>query len=89
MFGVPCKLLEWICSLHFVMEPVCFSLFSYLETVFSSQACINCSFLLPNDEHYCCTSRRHGVDLPIAEQCFSTIGRVENSSIKELVSIES
>ncbi|PNF22147.1 putative E3 ubiquitin-protein ligase HERC4 [Cryptotermes secundus] len=60
-------------------------LMSCLETVFSSQACINCSFLLPNDEHYCCTSRRHGVDLPLAEQCFSAIGRVENSSIKELI----
>ncbi|XP_021936482.1 probable E3 ubiquitin-protein ligase HERC4 isoform X2 [Zootermopsis nevadensis] len=61
-------------------------LMSCLETVFSSQACMNCSFLLPNDEHYCCTSRHHGVSLPLAEQCFSTIGRVENNSIKELIS---
>lgn len=81
--------LEWKFYIHYISESVCFSLFSCLETVFSSQACINCSFLLPNDEHYCCMSRRHGVDLPLAEQCFSAIGRVENSSIKELVSTES
>ncbi|GFG40937.1 hypothetical protein Cfor_04032 [Coptotermes formosanus] len=61
-------------------------LMSCLETVFSSQACLNCSFLLPNDEHYCCTSRNHGISLPLAEQCFSTIGKVENNGIKELIS---
>jgi E3 ubiquitin-protein ligase HERC4 len=49
---------------------------------------MNCSFLLPNDEHYCCTSRHHGVSLPLAEQCFSTVGRVENNSVKELVSVK-
>jgi hypothetical protein len=62
--------------------------FSCLEIVFSSQACLNCSFLLPNDEHYCCTSRNHGVSLPLAEQCFAAIAQVENISIKELVSTE-
>ncbi|PSN46654.1 hypothetical protein C0J52_07077 [Blattella germanica] len=61
-------------------------LMSYLETVFSSQACLNCSFLLPNDEHYCCTSRHHGVSLSSAETCFTAVGRVENDSIKELIS---
>ena len=62
--------------------------FSCLETIFSSQACLNCSFLLPNDEHYCCTLRNHGVSLPLVEQCFSAIGQVENNSVKELVSTE-
>ncbi|KAJ9585786.1 hypothetical protein L9F63_002423 [Diploptera punctata] len=61
-------------------------LMSYLEIVFSSQACINCSFLLPNDEHYCCTSRHHGINLSSAENCFTAIGRIENCSIKELIS---
>ncbi|KAJ4427740.1 hypothetical protein ANN_25393 [Periplaneta americana] len=61
---------------------------SYLETVFNSLACVNCSFLLPDDEHYCCTSRHHGVSLPLAEKCFTSISRVENESIKELVNIQ-
>ncbi|XP_069702468.1 probable E3 ubiquitin-protein ligase HERC4 isoform X3 [Periplaneta americana] len=60
-------------------------LMSYLETVFNSLACVNCSFLLPDDEHYCCTSRHHGVSLPLAEKCFTSISRVENESIKELI----
>ncbi|GLG99343.1 E3 ubiquitin-protein ligase Smurf1 [Gryllus bimaculatus] len=58
---------------------------TYIETVFSSQACINSSFLLDNDEHYCCTSRHHGINLSTAEQCFSSLGKVENSSIKDLI----
>jgi E3 ubiquitin-protein ligase HERC4 len=61
---------------------------SCFEIVFSSQACLNCSFLLPNDEHYCCTLRNHGVCLPLAEQCFAAIAQGENNSIKELVSTE-
>jgi len=63
-------------------------IFSCIEVVFSSQACLNCSFLLPDDEHYCCTSRNHGVSLHLAEQCFAAIAQVENDSIKELVSTE-
>jgi len=62
--------------------------FSCIEVVFSSQACLNCSFLLPDDEHYCCTSRNHGVSLRLTEQCFAAIAQVENNSIKGLVSTE-
>lgn len=57
----------------------------YLETVFKSLACLNGSFLLTREEHYCCTSKHHGVDMEAAEQTFSLIGKFENDSIKELV----
>ncbi|KAJ8935929.1 hypothetical protein NQ318_008705 [Aromia moschata] len=46
---------------------------SFLETVFRSE------------KHYYCTSKHHGVDLELAETTFSLIGKVENSSIKDLI----
>ncbi|KAJ1524442.1 hypothetical protein ONE63_010939 [Megalurothrips usitatus] len=60
-------------------------LMTYLETVFGSQACFNASFLLKNDEHYCCTSKHHGVDTEEAEAFFSAIGRLEHPTIKEVI----
>lgn len=57
-----------------------------METIFSSQACINCSFLLPQNEHFCCTSKHHGVDVSFAEQCFQILSTVANESIQRLVS---
>lgn len=60
---------------------------AYLETVFASMACINGSFLLPNNEHYGCNTKIPGTDLKKAEEAFAVISRIENTSIKELVSI--
>lgn len=60
-------------------------LWAYLENVFKSLACINGSFLMPNEEHYCCTSKRHGIDIDAAELAFSTIGKIENDSMRGLV----
>ncbi|XP_067008518.1 probable E3 ubiquitin-protein ligase HERC4 isoform X2 [Anabrus simplex] len=60
-------------------------LLEYIEIVFSSQACVNSSFLIDSEEHYCCSSRNHGVDLCVAEECFAAIGRAENESIKTLI----
>ncbi|CAG2067565.1 unnamed protein product, partial [Timema podura] len=57
----------------------------YIEVVFSSQACVNASFLLPEDQHYCCSSRNHGLDINVAEKAFTSLSRVENMSIKELI----
>ncbi|KAK5650940.1 hypothetical protein RI129_001969 [Pyrocoelia pectoralis] len=57
----------------------------YLETVFKSLACINGSFLLNNDDHYCCSSKHHGVNLEMTERTFSIIGRCENQTIKDLI----
>ncbi|KAL3278333.1 hypothetical protein HHI36_013664 [Cryptolaemus montrouzieri] len=58
---------------------------SYLEIVFKSLQCLNGSFLLDNNQHYCCSSKHHGVDVALAERCFSLIGKYENDSIKELI----
>lgn len=60
---------------------------TYLETVFGSQACLNGSFLLPNNAHYGCNTKVPGVDLKKAEEAFNVISRIENSSIKDLVSV--
>lgn len=60
-------------------------LISYLETVFGSQACFNASFLLKNDEHYCCTSKHPGVDIEEAESFFSNVGRLEHPTIKDII----
>lgn len=59
----------------------------YLETVFSSQACLNASFLLDDDAHYGCSSKHHGVDIDIATKLYATIADLENVTIKELVSL--
>ena len=59
---------------------------SYLEVVFKSLACLNGSFLIKGDAHYYCTSKHHGVDMVDAERAFSLIAKMENDTIKELVS---
>lgn len=66
-------------------ETVDLELLSAVEIVFRSAACLNGSFLLPGDEHFCCTSKRNGVDLETAMAAFENIRKTENESIKELV----
>ncbi|XP_024937570.1 probable E3 ubiquitin-protein ligase HERC4 isoform X3 [Cephus cinctus] len=68
-------------------SPVDHDLLTYLETVFRSQACINGSFLLSNDAHYCCSSKHHGVDIDQATRLFGIISELENNTIKELIFI--
>ncbi|XP_013200731.1 probable E3 ubiquitin-protein ligase HERC4 [Amyelois transitella] len=60
-------------------------LMAYLETAFGSLACINGSFLLPNNAHFGCNTKTPGVDLKQAEEAFSVISRYENSSIKDII----
>ncbi|XP_030028644.1 probable E3 ubiquitin-protein ligase HERC4 isoform X2 [Manduca sexta] len=60
-------------------------LMAYLETVFGSLACVNASFLLPNNAHFGCNTKTPGVDLRKAEEAFTLVSRFENSSIKELI----
>lgn len=67
-------------------SPVDQDVLSFLETYFKSLACLNGSFLLANDMHYYCTSKHYGVDMNVAEEVFTIIGRIENESIKDLVS---
>lgn len=59
---------------------------SILEVIFKNQACLNASFLKETEEHTPCTSKNHGVDIAIAENAFEYIRKVENESIKNLVS---
>lgn len=67
--------------------PVDQDILSFLETYFKSLSCLNGSFLLDNDRHYYCTSKHHGLDMNIAEEIFTFIGRIENGSVTDLVSI--
>lgn len=60
---------------------------TYLETVFGSLACVNASFLLTDNAHYGCNTKVPGVDLAKAQESFTLISRIENTSIKELVSV--
>ncbi|XP_023933810.2 probable E3 ubiquitin-protein ligase HERC4 isoform X2 [Bicyclus anynana] len=60
-------------------------LLAYLETVFGSLACINASFLLTQNAHFCCNTKTPGVDLTKAEEAFTLISRLENSTIQELI----
>lgn len=59
----------------------------YVETIFRSLSCLNGSFLVNVEDHYCCTSKHHGVDLEKTQEAYSIIGRFENESLKNLVSI--
>ena len=48
---------------------------------------MNGSFLLSKDQHYCCTSKHHGLDLAVAQSCFTAISRANNSSVRDVVSM--
>lgn len=62
-------------------------LITAVECIVKSQASFNASCLLPNNRHMCCTSRNHGVDFDEAKAVFASISRIENSSLKEIVSL--
>lgn len=57
-----------------------------MEQIFKSQACLNGSFLLSQDKHFSCSSRNYGVDLKAAQMAFDNLRKVENQSIKQVVS---
>lgn len=61
-------------------------LITAVEGIMKSQACFNASCLLPNNRHLCCTSRNHGINFEEAKAVFADISRIENSSLKEIVS---
>lgn len=60
-------------------------LLAYVELLFKSQACLNGSFLLDDDKHFCCTSKHPGVDLKVANRAFNYLRKVENETLKSLV----
>lgn len=67
-------------------ETVDLQLMSSIETLFRSLACINGSFLQPNDKHMCCSSKNHGIDIADAEIAFGYIRKMENLNLKNVVS---
>uniref|UniRef100_A0A0K8SYD6 Putative E3 ubiquitin-protein ligase HERC4 n=1 Tax=Lygus hesperus TaxID=30085 RepID=A0A0K8SYD6_LYGHE len=60
-------------------------LLRYLENTLSSAYCLNGSFLLQNEQHYCCTSKRPGLDMVLANQCFACVSKVQSESIKNVI----
>ncbi|XP_053977184.1 probable E3 ubiquitin-protein ligase HERC4 isoform X1 [Hylaeus volcanicus] len=66
-------------------SPIDHDLMTYLQTVFESEACINGSFLLNNDNHYGCSSKQHGLDLERASRSFGIIRELDNNTIQELI----
>lgn len=61
-------------------------LLRFVETVMSSVACLNASFLMLNDSHYTCSASNHGINFDLAAQCFDVISHVRNTSLSDLVS---
>ncbi|KAK3089327.1 hypothetical protein FSP39_002760 [Pinctada imbricata] len=52
-----------------------------LTKIFSSAACLNASFLLPDEEHYGCSSKKHGLDMDEVRRLLNRIGDAVNISI--------
>lgn len=67
-------------------ETVDLTLMSSIETLFRSLACLNGSFLQSNDAHMCCSTKNHGLNLSDAEIAFGCIRKMENLSLKNVVS---
>lgn len=55
-------------------------LFMYMETVFGSLACWNCSFLKEG-----CNKHSHGLDYRLAEEYIAKLGRIPRESIQEVI----
>lgn len=62
-------------------------LLNSMELIFKSQACLNGSFLLDQDKHFGCSARNYGLDLKSAQLAFDNLRKVENQSIKQVVSV--
>ncbi|KAH8259636.1 hypothetical protein KR026_008191 [Drosophila bipectinata] len=60
-------------------------LLNSIELIFKSQACLNASFLLDNDQHFGCSVRNYGLDLKAAQMAFDHLRNVENESIKQVI----
>lgn len=66
-------------------EQVPQELLAYLETVFSSCACLNASYLKEDDGHFNCSELNPGVDLEAARHGFQCIHDAKNPSVAEVV----
>ncbi|XP_037525567.1 probable E3 ubiquitin-protein ligase HERC4 isoform X2 [Rhipicephalus sanguineus] len=66
-------------------EQVPQELLAYLETVFTSCACLNASYLKEDDGHFNCSELNPGVDLEAARHGFQCIQDAKNPSVAEVV----
>lgn len=66
-------------------EGIDMELISAVEVVFKSLACFNASFLEDNNQHFCCTSKHHGLDLKKAEETFDFVRKIDNDNLKTLI----
>lgn len=64
-------------------------LMTTLETIFKSQACINASFIYESDVDNSRTSRYSGVNMELAEKAFHYVQKLENETLKQVVSKKS
>lgn len=60
-------------------------LMTSMENIFKNVACINASFLLPNDEHNCCSMRNYGLNIEDATTAFKLIQTIKKETFKEIV----
>lgn len=68
-------------------DTVDLTLMSSIEVIFKSLSCMNGSFLLSNGEHNCCSTKNHGVNLSDAQKAFAQIQKMENTTLKTIVSV--
>ena len=66
-------------------EAIDMELITIVEVVFKSLACINASFLLDNNQHVCCSSKHHGIDVIRAEETFDFVRKIEHENLKTLI----
>lgn len=62
-------------------------LISTMELIFKSQSCFNASFLVNTTGNFSCTSKSSGIDVAEAEKAFSYISKLENDTLKQIVSL--
>lgn len=67
-------------------ETIDMDLMSQMEVIFKSQACFNASFLENKTGNFSCTSKYSGIDVAEAEKAFSCIAKLENDTLKQIVS---
>ncbi|CAL1530118.1 unnamed protein product [Lymnaea stagnalis] len=57
-----------------------------MTKIFSFASCLNGSFLLPNDDHYGTTSKKHGVDMNALRTFFKELNQLSNVAIMQKIS---
>jgi len=56
-----------------------------VEKLFSSVSSLNASFLLSDDEHFCCNSKNAGVDMDAARNVFGRLRVMHNTILKHWI----